>query len=58
MLYTYEFIRESIRKNGIEKTRKIIYNGYEKYEVIGMSKFINSRARWCKRNILKDLKNS
>lgn len=58
MVYTYEFIQESIRKNGIEKTRKIIYRGVENYEVCGMSKFINSRARWCKRDILKALKNS
>ena len=54
-IYTYDFIKESIQKNGIEKTRKIIYGEYYKYEYIGMAKFINSRQRWCKRNILKNL---
>jgi hypothetical protein len=58
MIYTYDFVKESIRKNGIEKTRKLIYGEACRYEYIGMVKFINSRQRWCKRNILKILKES
>lgn len=54
-IYTSDFVKESMRKNGIEKTRKIVYGENYQYEYIGMAKFINSRQRWCKKNILKSL---
>ena len=54
-IYTADFVKESIQKNGIEKTRKIVYGEYCQYEYIGMAKFINTRAKWCKRDILKNL---
>ena len=54
-VYIYEFLIESINKYGIAETEKIVY-GHEKNKIIGMVKFINSRQRWCKRDILKQLK--
>ncbi len=54
-IYTSDFVKESIVKNGIEATRKIVYGEAEQYEYIGMAKFINSRQRWCKKRILKSL---
>jgi hypothetical protein len=56
MIYIYVFILESIHKIGIEKTREIVYGKNYHNEIVGMSKFINSRQSWCKRNILKTLK--
>jgi hypothetical protein len=55
-IYTADFIKQAIREKGIEKVRKLIYGESSQYEYIGMAKFINSRQRWCKRNILTNLK--
>jgi hypothetical protein len=58
-IYVSDIIKEAIKNKGIENVRTIIYSsGLGNLEYIGMSKFINSRQRWCKRDILRKLKNS